>query len=199
MLTQKAHQAKHKYRDNFLSRQILQHQFSWRTRLIIKHYSSLKVTHTAESFTRHQLCIFWCQSKHIPSFLPSPATAVSQQCWCHWLHVYQLPPDTERWCICAMPQEHHNMRTSPAFREMHLVSFYSFQLHQLDWLCPSLQTVLSHICSFKSASKIPIRWQLVKQEHLSPLTRLGEHVNSSYLAHSEGHSVTYVSKVKYKS
>lgn len=139
MLTQKAHQAKHKYRDNFLSRQILQHQFSWRTKLITKHYSSLKVTHTAESFTRHQLCIFWSQSKHIPSFLPSPATAVSQQCWCHWLHVYQLPPDTERWCICAVPQEHHNMRTSPAFREMHLVSFYSFQLHQLDWLCPSFR------------------------------------------------------------
>lgn len=86
VLTQKAHQAKHKYRDNFLSRQILQHQFSWRTRLITKHYSSLKVTRTAGSFTRHQLCIFWSQSKHIPSFLPSPATAVSQQCWCHWLH-----------------------------------------------------------------------------------------------------------------
>lgn len=61
---------------------------------------------------------------------------------------------------------------------MHLLSFYSCQFHHLDWLRPSLQTVLSHICSLKSASKIPIRWQLVKQGHLSRLTRLGEHVNS---------------------
>lgn len=58
-------------RDNFLFRQILQHEFSCKTRLITKHYSTLKVTHTADSFTRHQLCIFWSQSKHIPSFLPS--------------------------------------------------------------------------------------------------------------------------------
>lgn len=127
VLTQKAHQAKHKDRYDFLSRQILQHLFSWRTRLITNHYSSPKVTHTAKFYKASALHILI--PKHIPSFHPSPVTAVSQQCRCHWLRVHQLPPDTERWCICTVPQENHNMRTSPEFREMELLLFYSCQFH----------------------------------------------------------------------
>lgn len=84
--------SKGKYRDNFLLRQIPSCQFSWRTILATKHYSNLKTTCTADSCKKYQVCTFWSQRKHVPSFLLSPITVVPQQCRCHWLHGYQLPP-----------------------------------------------------------------------------------------------------------
>lgn len=104
VLTQQAHRAKDKYRDNFLVRQIVPHPLSWRTRLATKHCSRLKITHTAYSCERQQVCIFWSQSKRAPSFyllsrlFHGNASAIDST-------GISCPPDTERWYTRTVPQE----------------------------------------------------------------------------------------------